>query len=239
MLRKALRSLPEPIKAPLRKLAQRFTPQDRWMREEYSPFGLEQRRQVFLAIARFHHINRPMHGYYMEFGCHGANTIRLAWSSFRHLFDWQFVCFDSFEGLPEIQEIDRQDIWARGKLATSEQEFRRACEKLGIPSERLRTVKGFYEQSLNEQTRRSLSQKAAVIYVDCDLYKSTIPVLEFSRHFLQEGTVVVFDDWNCFRAHPDKGERRAWAEFLASYPQLKFEPFVNTGEQKAFVFVGG
>jgi len=239
MIRKALRRLPEPIKARLRKLAVRFTPYERWMRGEYSPFGLEQRRQVFLAIARFHHINRPMHGYYMEFGCHGANTIRLAWNSFRHLFDWQFVCFDSFEGLPDIKAVDRQDIWAKGKLATSEDAFRRACEKFGMPRERLRTVKGFYDQSLNDDARRSLPMKAAVIYIDCDLYHSTVPVLEFSRHFLQEGTVVVFDDWNCFRANPDKGERRAWAEFLAKYPQLRFEPFVNTGEQKAFVFVGG
>jgi O-methyltransferase len=242
MIIRTLRRLPEPIKSPLRKvrpLIERLSPRSRWLANEYLRFGFEQRRQIFLAIARFHHINRPMNGYYMEFGCHAANTVRLAWDNFRHLFDWDFICFDSFEGLPEIRDIDRQEIWSKGKLATAESAFRSMCEAHGIPRDRLVTVRGFYDQTLNAATRLSLLKRAAVVYIDCDLYHSTVPVLEFVRHFLQDGTVIVFDDWNCFRANPQKGERKAWAEFRAKHPQLRFEPFLSTAEQQAFVFVEG
>jgi hypothetical protein len=101
------------------------------------------------------------------------------------------------------------------------------------------TVKGFYDASLTpELAQRLLPRKAAVIYVDCDLYLSTIPVLEFIVPFLQPGTVIVFDDWNCFLADPDKGERRAWREFRERHPALRFEDFAQTGMQKAFVHVG-
>src|SRR2546430_14418100 len=73
-----------------------------WLRDEYHGFAQAQRRHIFMSIARFQHINRPVPGYYFEFGCHSANTMRLAWESQRWLFDLTYVGFDSFEGLPEI-----------------------------------------------------------------------------------------------------------------------------------------
>ena len=246
-LRRAYDAMPEPVKGVYRRahrawhrapLSEGYA-QHRWIRNEYFAFGQRSRRDVFLGIARYHHINRPMEGYYFEFGSHEANTMRMAWDTLRHLFDYTYVAFDSFEGLPEIQPIDEQEIWEPGKLETDEQEFRGICERHGMPSDRLVTVKGFYDESLNEETKRRFEpRKAAVVYVDCDLYASTVPVLSFVRDFLQRGTVIVFDDWNCFHGDPTKGERRAWSEFLAANPSLRFEPFVQNQEAAAFVFLG-
>ena len=107
-----------------------------------------------------------------------------------------------------------------------------------MPADRLQTVKGFYADSLTPAlAQKLLPRKAAVIYVDCDLYLSTVPILSFVVDFLQVGTIVVFDDWNCFDADPDRGERRAWGEFCAARPELRFEPFVGTGMQMSFVCV--
>ncbi|NDF99196.1 MAG: hypothetical protein EB101_09790, partial [Chitinophagia bacterium] len=185
------------------------------------------------------HINRPMTGYYFEFGCNGANTIKLAWNNFRHLFDFYYVGFDSFEGLPEIAEIDKQEIWKKGKLAYEESEYTRIALAHGIPVNRFRTVKGFYENTLNGELRTQLSpMKAAVVYIDCDLYMSTVPILEWIIDFLQRGTVIVFDDWFCFHGDPERGERLAWTEFRARHPELIFEDFVATNEAKSFIFIG-
>jgi hypothetical protein len=175
----------------------------------------------------------------MEFGSHEANTMRLAWKHTQYLFNWTYVAFDSFEGLPEIQAIDQQEIWGKGRLKTAEEDFVGRVVAAGMPRERLVTVKGFYDQVLTSELAESLlPKKAAVIYIDCDLYHSTVPVLNFIRPFLQLGTVVVFDDWNCFLADPNRGERLAWREFLEANPQLKFEPFVSTAEAQSFIFVG-
>jgi hypothetical protein len=209
------------------------------VRNQYTAHGLAERRRIFMDIAQFAHINRPIEGYYFEFGSHEAHTMRMAFDCFRHLFDWHLVAFDSFEGLPEISAIDRQMIWEKGKLRTGESEFIRKCVRHGIPRDRLTTVKGFYEHTLTSALQvRFLPTKAAVIYVDCDLYASTVPVLEFIRPFLQPGTVIVFDDWNCFLADPERGERKAWREFLEKSLDLQFEPFAVAGMQMAFVYVG-
>ena len=246
LARSLFRALPAVVQKPVRRAfarARAILPAERerraWLTNDYSRFAMDQRETIFLATSRFAHINRPIEGYYFEFGCHGANTMRMAWRHTCHLHQWTFVGFDSFEGLPEIASEDRQAIWEKGKLSTSESEFIRQVTSAGMPRERLRTVRGFYDQSLTPELRDDLlPRKAAMIYVDCDLYRSTVPVLEFVKDFLQPGTVIVFDDWFCFRGDPLRGEQRAWAEFLGRYPDLRFSEFVQTSEAKAFIFLG-
>lgn len=209
-----------------------------WVTNEYMGFAHDNMRHLFLSIARFAHINRPIEGYYFEFGSHEGRTMRLAWRHFQHLFNWDFVAFDSFEGLPEIAEIDKQAIWSKGRLETSEDNFVRIVTASGMPLNRLTTVKGFYDQSLTpDLQQRFLPRKAAVIYVDCDLYMSTVPVLKFIRPFLQVGTIIVFDDWNCFYGDPARGERLAWSEFCQGNPELRFVEFVSTNEAQAFICI--
>ena len=162
----------------------------------------------------------------------------MGWDTFRHLFDWTYVAFDSFQGLPEMEELDRSSIFRPGNLATPENEFIRLIVAHGMPRNTLITVKGFYEESLTTPLRdRLLPTKAAVIYIDCDLYKSTVPVLKFIRPFLQKGTVIVFDDWNCYHGDPQFGERRAWAEFTRANSDLGFVEFVSNGEAQSFICI--
>jgi O-methyltransferase len=247
LLKKIFTKLPVTLQEIIRSLLQvrkyiPFTAAQRrhsWVRNAYWQFGQSERRKIFLSMARFFHINRPMTGYYLEFGSHEANTMRMAYDNFRYLFDFTYVSFDSFEGLPDIENIDKQLIWKKGGLKTEEVVFKDILRRHGMPMDKVITVKGFYDQSLTpELKQRLLPKKAAVIYVDCDLYLSTIPVLEFIVEFLQIGTIIVFDDWNCFHGRPDKGERLAFSEFRKKYPNLQFEEFVSTNEAQAFIFVG-
>lgn len=245
LARRLARRLPASVQNPLRRAYLRaeaapIGARRRWIRHVYHEFGQQSRRDLYLSIARFQNINRPSVGYYFEFGSHEANTMRMAWDTFRHLFDYSYVAFDSFEGLPTIAPIDEQAIWEEGKLKTAEKSFVRTCVRHGIPRERLRTVAGFYDASLTDDlAAQLLPTRAAVVYIDCDLYVSTVPVLAFIRPFLQRGTIIVFDDWFCFHGDPDRGEQLAWREFLDANPELRFAAFVQTQEAQSFIFLGG
>lgn len=241
LLREFNKLLPIPIRSITRNIYFNLVnkQKNKWLKNVYSKFGRTQREYLFLSIARFCYINRPIKGYYFEFGCHEANTMRMAYDCFHHLFDWTYLAFDSFEGFPEIAEIDKQEIWEKGKCRTTEKEFIQIMTRHGMSRDKLIMVKGFYDKSLNEQLKqRLLPKKATVIYIDCDLYTSTVPVLNFIKDFLQIGTIIVFDDWNCFYGNQNKGERRAFKEFLENNPELIFEEFVQTNEGKAFIFIG-
>jgi O-methyltransferase len=77
-----------------------------------------------------------------------------------------------------------------------------------------------------------------VILIDCDLYSSTKTVLNFLKPILRMGSIVVFDDWNCYFGRDDRRERRAFIEFLNQNKNMKFDDFVSTCEVKSFIYVG-
>lgn len=213
-----------------------------WIDNEYTPFDQGARERFFLSAASFLFTNRAerlANGYYLEFGCHKGRTMRHCWRHTRHNFNFTYVGFDSFAGLPPAEGIDQHVGWEAGSFALDEAAFTQSVLAAGMPRERLQTVKGFYDESLTMDLAASLlPRQAAIIYIDCDLYKSTVPVLDFIRPFLQVGTLVAFDDWNCFFAQPERGQRRAWREFRDANPDLHFEPFYASHMMASFVFVG-
>jgi len=213
-----------------------------WLDREYTPFDQGCRERFFLAATSFLYTNRAdrlVSGYYFEFGCHKGRTMRHCWRHTRHNFDFTYVAFDSFEGLPDIEPIDRHVGWEPGSFSMAESDFVDVVLGAGMPGSRLETVKGVYAESLDDAlAARLLPRQASIVYVDCDLYRSTVAVLDFIRPFLQVGTLIALDDWNCFFADPERGQRLAWREFRQANPELRFEPFYATHMMHSVVFVG-
>jgi O-methyltransferase len=170
-----------------------------------------------------------------------------------HLFaermrDTQFFgdlyLFDSFEGLPRQKwqvDADSYDV-ARGIWESEMALPEDLIAELGMPIEkhialmlsrlisrdRLHIRKGFFSDSL----RDPLPGKAAIVHLDCDLYQSTVEVFEALErdHVLQDGTVLMFDDWNCNRGNPAFGQRRALREFLERNDgRYEVSPYLNYG----------
>jgi hypothetical protein len=53
--------------------------------------------------------------------------------------------------------------------------------------------------------------------------------LNFIIPLLNETCFLIFDDWNCYGANDDKGERKAFAEFLKENPNIKAESYGQFG----------
>ncbi len=94
------------------------------------------------------------------------------------------------------------------------------------------TVPGFYDETLGAATKQRLGlEKAALVYIDCDLYESTVPVLEFITDLVGQGTIIVFDDWYRYQGRADQGEQRACAEWLGKNPDITLTPYWQQGPQ--------
>ena len=139
----------------------------------------------------------------------GRDRRRAAWEGMR------FFAFDSFEGLPALTEEDRgTDDFEAGQYACSEPEFREILAEADVPLERVRTVPGWFEETCVASTKQKHDlRKAAVVWIDADLYSSTKVALDFVTDLLQDGTVLVFDDWFSSRGSPYAGEQRAFREW--------------------------
>lgn len=181
-------------------------------------------------------------GDYLEFGVWQGDTFASAARSAKRvgLRDMRFHAFDSFEGLPTPKGVDTEGFthFAEGEYTASRRRFDKTLRKRRVPSDRVTVTQGWFSDSLTDETRERLAlTSAAVVWVDCDLYESTVPVLSFIGPLLQDGTVVIFDDWYCFQARPDRGEQRAVSEWLAANSDFRLAEYRDFGwHGKAFTF---
>ncbi|MCX7747699.1 MAG: class I SAM-dependent methyltransferase [Clostridia bacterium] len=171
-----------------------------------------------------------LEGDYLEFGCFGGYTMTWAYKAAKRcdMNKIKFYGFDSFEGLPDIKGVDA-DIpeFKKGEFSSSEKEFYKDLRRGGVDISRVTTIAGWYDKVLTEELRSKLPLKeAAVVLVDCDLYISTVPVLEFISPYLVEGTVILFDDWHCFKSSPEHGEQKAVREWLERHKDIKLSPYL-------------
>lgn len=205
---------------------------------------------VRLARAEYHAVNRRFYaveqvaeyllgaqvpGDYYEFGVYQGTTFAHANKLLASLFpEMRFIACDSFEGLPVPSGIDAKDgytshFYGRQFLCT-EQDFLANLRRAAVDLDRVLTIQGWFNQSLNDKTRsqRSLG-KVAFAWIDCDLYESTVPVLEFITPMLSAGCALLFDDWRCFRNLPEFGQQRAVREWLQANPRIKLAELLSFG----------
>jgi hypothetical protein len=156
-------------------------------------------------------------GDYLEFGVYQGRSFIYAYrQAQKHRLDMHFYAFDSFEGLPEVKGQDGEyAVLRRGDYACDEPSFQRALIDNGVDLERVTVVPGFYDNTLNAETKKKLPlNRAAVVWIDCDIYESTKLVLDFVTPYLTTGSIIAFDDWFLFGADPKAGEMRAAREWL-------------------------
>jgi hypothetical protein len=115
--------------------------------------------------------------------------------------------FDGFQGLPEDWTSRmRKGFFARRTLPR----VRKNCE----------LVVGWFDQTLPtwvEQHREPI----ALLHVDCDLYSSTVTILNKLKNQLVPGSVIVFDEYMNYPGW-QLDEFKAWQEHCKAYG-LKYE----------------
>ncbi|MGI8440921.1 MAG: TylF/MycF/NovP-related O-methyltransferase [Thermoleophilaceae bacterium] len=169
-------------------------------------------------------------GDYAEFGVWEGRTFVEAYRVAQRFpgFPRRFVAFDSFAGLPELSEVDAGGQFFAGQFDHDPRAFEARLRRARIPPGEVTIVEGFFEETLARPERIPL-ETVAVAWVDCDLYASTVPVLDYLAPRLAHGAVLIFDDWFCFQGAPDRGERRACAEWLERNPQISLVPWRQHG----------
>lgn len=176
----------------------------------------------------------------LEFGTYKGYTARIiATKMNEHDFSSHLYLFDSFVGFPEIDsvvdqksyEVEVHKVWQKGSLVLNsniEKLIERAISKI-IHPEYLTVSKGFFEQTLEPLIPKI--KKPALIHMDCDLYASAKYVLEMliEHDLFQDGAVILFDDFNCNKANPNMGERKALQEVLDSQERFSCSLFFTYG----------
>ena len=174
---------------------------------------------------------------YFEFGCHSGRTFCAAVNAgnFLKMDSFKVYAFDSFQGLPETSEDD--GYFKAGTFKTSVSTFKKIVKsKTGVMLQEDQIIEGYYEKTLNEELLEKMP-KLGVLHIDVDLYSSTVSVLNFVRPLLCDGSIILFDDFYCFKPTVPFGENKALLEFISDNKDISIIPWkaYSTFGQSFFV----
>jgi hypothetical protein len=133
-------------------------------------------------------------------------------------YDADFCFFHSFE--EPLSDVT--SAWANADL-----QIMQTLETLIAP-DRISVVHGEVDDALKSRLQ---IEKAALIQIGHHLYSSTKTILEklSQRDVLQDGCIVLFNEFNCNRANESTGQRRALREFLESQERWTCSPWFSYG----------
>jgi len=193
-------------------------------------FNLAPKEEMLVKTMEFVKCSR-IKGDYYEFGVWDGHSFAFAYHAAKAsgLDDMDFYAFDSFEGLPEPKGIDKNFTkFKKEDYKCTLDNFKKNLKTMKVNMNKVKIIKGWFDKVLNKDLKkRSSSKSASVILIDCDLYKSTVPVLNFIKDYIVDGTVLLFDDWFCFKADPNLGQQKAVNQWLKKNKNITLSPFHN------------
>ncbi len=125
----------------------------------------------------------------------------------------QWHGFDSFEGLPESWNDEPEGAYT-------------TLGQLPDMPDNVKLHMGWFNETLPPfVAEQGKDTPIRLLNIDCDIYSSTVTVLEELESNFTEGSVVVFDEYICNKSWRDD-EYKAWQEFIArtgwEYEYLSF-----------------
>jgi O-methyltransferase len=181
-------------------------------------------------------------GDYSEFGCEGGASMWLAWQEIaanpvaRHMW-----AFDPFARAPGTEDPGGDQLtWIPNRVSMGVDDFHSVLATRGVPRDAYTTVEGDFAESLPRLGSHAEPRDVALAYIACDLYSSTVSVLEFLEPRLKHGMILAFDDYYCWTDSDVSGERAALEEFAAKHPEWNFHRYMSIDwDGAAFVVENG
>jgi len=191
----------------------------------------------YLAIKKAMYItaHEATNGSYLEFGVFTGSSFNFAMKTNRKIekifgpMDCEFIGFDSFSGFGEVKKEDENPAFKNQTFSVDEKKVIKNIEK-SSKGQKLRIIKGFFKDTIENKTTKDLKiDKARIVMIDCDLKESARLALEFIKPAIQEGTIILFDDYVFFKGNIEKGEYAAFNDFQKKYPEIQFRRIFDYG----------
>jgi hypothetical protein len=164
-------------------------------------------------------------GDYLEFGVYEGTSLKGAAVYWRKISKKQmnFYGFDSFTGM-KPEKDDEHAFYTNFDFSTDFNVIKGRFR--GFPEVKL--IPGFFQETLKKSPASYGIQKAAIVFIDCDLYSAAKCAFNFVKPVIQKGTIFILDDYFNYLGNAKKGIRAAFNEF-AREKGLEFQELTKYG----------
>ena len=184
-----------------------------------------------LKRAMFHCELEGVKGSYFEFGVYEGASLYAAVKIHRKLkskHERNFYGFDSFdEGFKYFDERDHHPFFEEGDFKSSYKRTLNRFKKIN----NVKLIKGYFEEVIAGKQPSEIcgSERCAIVFIDCDLMSPALIALNFVRPILEEGSVIILDDYWAYKANSDLGTRGALKQSLQNNPAVKLAEYYRYG----------
>ena len=200
------------------------------------PFVVEHNFGKYAALKKAFYLTalEKLEGDYLEFGVFTGSSFVMALRTRHALLSisdtpTSFYGFDSFSGFGKVTAEDEHPFYKDDtfKVSVDKVTANIKSRAKGAP---VHIIPGFFEESLAQNPAGKLGiRKIRVCLIDCDLKVPARVCLDYIGPLLQEGAVLILDDYFSYRGRADLGVAGAFAEFQKANPQMEWRHLVNYG----------
>jgi hypothetical protein len=175
-------------------------------------------------------------GDYLEFGVFTGSSLFAAMEFSRDSIvprpePVRYFGFDSFSGFGTLNENEKshpffQDSFFKTDMKSVQTRLRKSLKD----KSRLKLIEGFFENTLKDKNPADYGIKlASVILIDCDTFSAATLVFDFIKPTLQEGTIIIIDDFFGYKGASTAGTYGAFLKSKADQPQWTLRRMFDYG----------
>ena len=170
-------------------------------------------------------------GGYFEFGVYEGTSLYTALKAHKNIkskISRNFYGFDSFdEGFKYFDKRDVHPFFKEGDFVSSYEKVKKRFANF----KHVKLIKGYFEETVANGKGSDIhgNDKCAIIFIDCDLMNPAMVALDYIKPLLQEGTIVIIDDYYAYKGKEDLGTYGAFHKFLHNNPHIKAREFADYG----------
>jgi len=173
-------------------------------------------------------------GDYLEFGVFTGSAMVFS-TKINRKMRWinesatRFFGFDSFEGFGNVDSEEKHPFYRDDIFGVNFNKVKKNILKQTKGSE-VQLIKGFFSETLDGKTPAEYGiKKARIIFIDCDLKSPALSALNFCADLIQEGTILIMDDYFSYKGNAELGLSGAFAEFCKLNPHLSWRNLYHYG----------
>ena len=125
-------------------------------------------------------------------------------------------------------KLPNYDIFNKGDYSCSKDQLIKNLKSHKCNINRFEFVDGFFAESLANIDFHSMS-KASIVHIDVDLYSSCSDIMKYLSRFIQDGTIIIFDDYYCYKGNPRYGVQAAFNEWLVENQEWSSQSYFTYG----------
>lgn len=167
-------------------------------------------------------------GAYVEFGVFDGRSFTTACHALKGVCT-DFYAFDSFKGIVGANK-NEENLYQDGAYYANLETFWHNMQVSGCSDFPIKAIQGPFQETLIQNTPSEIGiGHVSIVHIDSDVYEAAILALDFVAPVLLDGALILFDEFHAFGANNNKGERKAFNEWLHKNPHFSAEIYRNYG----------